>query len=228
MMYDFMLVSFADFPGKIAATVFVSGCNFKCPYCHNSYLIQIREGIRSEKEFFDYLKKRANLIEGVCITGGEPTLWKGLKDFIKNIKDLNFEVKLDTNGSRPQVLENLLDEGLLDYIAMDIKAPIEKYGIFLKNKKEIDNVQKSVEIIKNSHIDYEFRTTVNDKLLTLEDFEALADWISPAKRYALQRYKYEEGVLDKKRSGIQDCNISFLKKIKEKLNGNFGEILIRE
>jgi pyruvate formate lyase activating enzyme len=210
MIYDFMPVSFVDFPGKIAATVFISGCNFKCPYCHNSYLIQIREGIRSEKEFFDYLKKRANLIEGVCITGGEPTFWKGLKDFIKNTKDLNFSVKLDTNGSRPQVLENLIDEGLLDYIAMDIKAPIEKYGI------------------KNSDIDYEFRTTVNDKLLTLEDFEALADWISPAKRYVLQRYKYDEGVLDKKRSGIQDCNISFLKKVKEKLNGNFGEILIRE
>ncbi|ABY92441.1 anaerobic ribonucleoside-triphosphate reductase activating protein [Thermoanaerobacter brockii subsp. lactiethylicus] len=228
MIYNFMPVSFIDFPGKIAATVFISGCNFKCPYCHNSYLIPIREGIRSEKDFFNYLKRRANLIEGVCITGGEPALWRGLKDFIKNIKDLHFSVKLDTNGSRPQVLEDLIKEELVDYIAMDIKAPIEKYSIFLKNKKDIDNIQKSVEIIKNSHIDYEFRTTVNDKLLTLEDFEALADWISPAKRYALQRYKYAESILDKEKSGIQDCDINFLKKIKEKLNGNFGEILIRE
>ncbi len=108
--------------------------------------------MRSEKEFFDYLKKRANLIEGVCITGGEPTLWKGLEDFIKDIKDLNFSVKLDTNGSRPQVLENLIDEGLLDYIAMDIKAPNRKIWHIFKNKKDIDNVQKSVEIIKNSDI----------------------------------------------------------------------------
>jgi len=228
MIYDFMPVSFVDFPGKIASTVFISGCNFKCPYCHNSYLIPVQKGIKNENDFFEYIKSRSNLIEGVCITGGEPTLWKGLKDFIKNIKDLNFNIKLDTNGSKPDVLENLLNENLLDYIAMDIKAPIDKYEIFLKNKKEINNVQKSVEIIKNSNIDYEFRTTVNDKLLNLEDFKALADWISPVKRYVLQRYKYVEGVLDREKCGTDNCSIEFLLKIKDNISNNFKEVIIRE
>lgn len=213
MMYDFMPVSFV---------------NFLCSYCHNSYLIPLREGVRSEKEFFDYLKKRANVIEGVCITGGEPTLWKGLKDFIKEIKALNFSVKLDTNGSRPQILKNLLEEKLIDYVAMDVKAPLEKYDLFLKNKADINNIQKSVEIIKNSGVDYEFRTTVNDKLLALEDFISISDWISPAKRYALQRYKYAEGVLDKNISGIEDCDIKFLLEIKKAISGKFSEILIRQ
>ncbi|MGB9781120.1 anaerobic ribonucleoside-triphosphate reductase activating protein [Caldanaerobacter sp.] len=228
MMYDFLPVSFVDFPGKIAATVFTSGCNFKCPYCHNSYLIKVREGKRTEEEFFDYLKKRANLIEGVCITGGEPTLWKGLEDFIKNIKELGFEVKLDTNGSRPEILERLIDKKLLDYIAMDIKAPKEKYILFLQKEEDIENVIKSVELIKDSGVEYEFRTTVNDKLLTLEDFDSIGTLISRAKRYVLQRYKYNEGVLDKELSGEEDCDLNFILKAKDIVSQRVKEVLIRD
>jgi pyruvate formate lyase activating enzyme len=227
-MYDFLPVSFVDFPGKIAATVFTSGCNFKCPYCHNSYLIKVREGKKTEEEFFDYLKRRANLIEGVCITGGEPTLWKGLEDFIRHIKELGFEVKLDTNGSRPEVLKRLIDEKLLDYIAMDVKAPKEKYGLFLQKEEDVENVIKSIEVIKSSKVDYEFRTTVNERLLTLEDFESIGAIISGAKRYVLQRYKYNEGVLDKKLSGEENCDLNFILKAKAIVSRRVEEVLVRD
>lgn len=227
MIYDFIPVSLVDFPGKISATAFISGCNFKCPYCHNSWLIPVREGIRDEKDFFKYLKSRTGLIDGVAITGGEPTLWKGLKDFIKDIKSLKFSVKLDTNGSRPDALKELIDDGLIDYIAMDIKAPINKYGIFAKNESDIDKIKESVEIIKNSHTDYEFRTTVNDKILCLEDFILISKWLSGSKRYVLQAYKYSNDVLDRKISGAKACNPEFLKQIKEMMANKIEEILIR-
>lgn len=227
MIYDFIPVSFIDFPGKIATTVFISGCNFKCPYCHNSGLMSVKEGIHDEKYFFKYLENREGLIDGVAITGGEPTLWKGLKEFIKEIKSFKFSVKLDTNGSRPDILRELIYEGLIDYIAMDIKAPIEKYRIFTKNESDIDNIRDSVETIRNSNIDYEFRTTVNDKILCPEDFILISEWLSGVKRYVLQVYKYSDDVLDKKISGAKTCNPEFLKQIKEMMANCIEEILIR-
>lgn len=227
MMYDYIPVSLVDYPGKVASTVFISGCNFTCPYCHNSYLICTREGIRDEEEFFYYLKKRKNLIDGVCITGGEATLWKDLRGFINGIKDLGFSVKLDTNGSRPDVVEDLLKNKLLDYIAMDVKAPKNKYDVFLKNKEDIEKVEESVSLIKCCGIDYEFRTTVNEKILALEDFMSIADLISGCKRYVLQRYKYSEGVLNKGLCGDVQCSTEYLLKIKQAIKDKIGEILIR-
>ena len=141
MIYDFISVSFIDYPGKIAATVFVSGCNSRCPYCHNSSLISVKEGICDEADIFKYLKSRKGRIDGICITGGEPTLWKGLKNFIERVKALDLCVKLDTNGSRPEKLKELINENLIDYIAMDIKAPPNKYGLFSNNESDISNVK---------------------------------------------------------------------------------------
>ncbi|MBE0069675.1 anaerobic ribonucleoside-triphosphate reductase activating protein [Thermoanaerobacterium thermosaccharolyticum] len=227
MIYDYMMVSLADYPGKVASTVFTSGCNFTCPYCHNSQLIDLQKSIKSEEEFIDYLKKRKNLIDGVCITGGEPTLWKDLKNFIKTIRDLGFSVKLDTNGSRPNVIEDLLNDNLLDYIAMDVKAPKNKYGLFVKNNEDIERIVKSIDLIKNSGIDYEFRTTVNEKLLSTDDFLSIANMISGCKRYVLQRYKYSEGVLNKDLCGKGQCDIEYLIKIKEAIKDEIEEILIR-
>ncbi|OXT08970.1 anaerobic ribonucleoside-triphosphate reductase activating protein [Thermoanaerobacterium thermosaccharolyticum] len=227
MMYDYMPVSLADYPGKVASTVFISGCNFTCPYCHNSQLINLQKYIKSEEEFTDYLKKRKNLIDGVCITGGEPTLWKDLKNFIKTIKDLGFSVKLDTNGSRPDVIEDLLKDNILDYIAMDVKAPRNKYGLFVKNNEDIEKILKSINLIKNSGIDYEFRTTVNEKLLSTDDFLSIANMIPGCKRYVLQRYKYSEGVLNKDLCGKGQCDIEYLIKIKEAIKDEIEEILIR-
>ncbi|AEF16967.1 anaerobic ribonucleoside-triphosphate reductase activating protein [Thermoanaerobacterium xylanolyticum LX-11] len=227
MMYDYLPVSMVDYPGKVAATVFVSGCNFVCPYCHNSQLIKSKKPVKSEAEFLEYLDKRKNLIDGVCITGGEPTLWDGLYDFIKDIKDLGFSAKLDTNGSRPDVIERLLNDDLVDYIAMDVKAPKNKYGLFVKNNEDIERIVKSIDLIKNSGIDYEFRTTVNDKIISLEDFSSIGDLISGSRRYVLQAYKYSDGVLDKDLCGKQPCDIEFLNGIKEILKDKVDEILIR-
>ncbi|AFK87336.1 anaerobic ribonucleoside-triphosphate reductase activating protein [Thermoanaerobacterium saccharolyticum] len=227
MMYDYMPVSMVDYPGKIATTVFISGCNFACPYCHNSQLIKFKKPVRSEAEFMEYLNKRRNLIDGVCITGGEPTLWDGLYNFIKDIKDLGFSIKLDTNGSRPEVLERLLNDDLIDYIAMDVKGPKDKYGLFIKNNKDIEMIVKSINLIKNSGIDYEFRTTVNEKLLSADDFLSIANMIYGCKRYILQRYKYSEGILNKDLCGGEQCDIKYLLIIKEMINDKIEEILIR-
>ncbi|MGJ7044840.1 anaerobic ribonucleoside-triphosphate reductase activating protein [Thermoanaerobacterium thermosulfurigenes] len=227
MMYDYLPVSMVDYPGKIATTVFVSGCNFVCPYCHNSQLIKSKKPVKSEAEFLEYLDKRKNLIDGVCITGGEPTLWDGLYDFIKDIKDLGFSAKLDTNGSRPDVIERILNDDLVDYIAMDVKAPKNKYGLFVKNNEDIEKIVKSINLIKNSRIDYEFRTTVNENILSLEDFSSIGDLISGSRRYVLQAYKYSDGVLDKDLCGEKQCDIEFLKNIKEMLKDKVDKVLIR-
>jgi pyruvate formate lyase activating enzyme len=227
MIYDFIPVSFIDYPGKIAATVFVSGCNFRCPYCHNSSLISVKEGICDKTDIFKYLKNRKGRIDGICITGGEPTLWKGLKNFIERVKALDLCVKLDTNGSRAEKLKELINEDLIDYIAMDIKAPLNKYGFFSNNESDISNVKQSVEIIKNSGKGYEFRTTVNEKILSIEDFISISKWLSPAKRYVLQGYKYNDDVLDKKLCGTKPCKTEFLEKIKKIFESNVQEVLIR-
>ncbi len=227
MIYDLMPFSVADFPGNVAATVFISGCNFACPYCHNSSLITSIKGTITEDDIFKYLDKREGLIDGVCITGGEPTLWPGLLAFIVKIKAKRFKVKLDTNGARPSVVTELLDDGLLDYIAMDIKAPIQKYGLFVNNSDDIARVKESVSIIMDCGISNEFRTTVHEKLLSEDDFKEIGVWLSGAKRYALQGYKYSEGVLNKKLCGKSPCNIKFLKKIKDEVLPYFDEVLVR-
>jgi pyruvate formate lyase activating enzyme len=177
-----------DYPGKIAATVFTIGCNFFCSFCHNSELVDPekikKQPIISEKEFFEFLESRKGDLDGVCITGGEPTIHKDLPGFIKKIKELGFSVKLDTNGSNPEMLKKLIGEKLIDYIAMDIKGPLQI-------------PKKSVEIIKNSGIDYEFRTTIVPALHKKEDIIKIAKEISPAKKYFLQQFRPGKN-LDKK------------------------------
>jgi len=181
-----------DFPGKTACTVFLGGCNYACPFCHNAPLVlpeRERDEI-SEDEFFTFLKRRQGLLEGVCITGGEPTLRRGLDEFIAKIKELGYLVKLDTNGTRPEIVKSLLEKGLLDYIAMDIKAPIYKYDILAGvDNAFTDKVLESIELVKNSGIDHEFRTTVTDELHTAEDIASIAELIKGEKRYFLQPYK---------------------------------------
>jgi len=177
-----------DYPGKIAATVFTVGCNFSCAFCHNPELVDPekikKQPIISEKEFFEFLTNRKGMLEGVCITGGEPTLHKDLPEFIKKIKKLGFSIKLDTNGSNPEMLKKLIDNNLIDYLAMDIKGPLQI-------------PKKSVELIKNSGIDYEFRTTVVPILHTKEDIIQIAKEISPAKKFFLQQFRPGKN-LDKK------------------------------
>ncbi len=180
--------SLLDYPGKIACIVFASRCNFRCGYCHNPELITKSEPVLTVPAFFEFLNFRKGKLDGVVVTGGEPTLQEGLYDFIKQIKALDFLVKLDTNGTNPVLLEMLINNGLLDYIAMDIKAPLEKYKIITNVECNILNIQKSIELIMNSKVDYEFRTTVLKSQLTFDDFDKIGQLINGAKRYYLQKF----------------------------------------
>lgn len=180
--------SLIDYPEKIACIVFTQGCNFKCGYCHNPELFEKREPLISSEAFFEFLKTRQNKLDGVVITGGEPTLQKDLKEFIFEIKKLGFLVKLDSNGTNPDSIEKLLNEKLIDYIAMDIKAPLNKYKEIINTNVNEKNIQKSIKLIINSDLDYEFRTTVVKSQLNYEDFEEIGKLINCAKKYYLQKF----------------------------------------
>lgn len=188
-----------DYPGHVAATLFTGGCNFRCPFCHNGDLV-LNPGGQPQipmEEIMAFLKKRQGILDGVCITGGEPTLQPDLEDFIREVKELGYLVKLDTNGYRPEVLGRLLEEGLLDYVAMDVKASKDNYAraVGLESSFSIEPVERSVELLKNSSIDYEFRTTVVKGLHTVEEFDEIGRWLSGCRAYYLQGFQENENVL---------------------------------
>ena len=227
MIIDFMPVTFVDFPGNIATTVFIGGCNLNCCYCHNSSLLNAKEANKTETEFLNYLLKRKHLIKGVCITGGEPTLWTDLKRFIKQIKGYGFLVKLDTNGTNPVVLQDLINEKLLDYVAMDIKASPTKYNEFGAKNNDIEKIKTSVFLLKNCGIKHEFRTTIVEGLYTESDANDIAQWLKGADNYVLQGYKYNENVLNPKLCSTKNCDISYLEHLQEKLRPYFSNVKIR-
>jgi len=182
--------SFVDFPGKVAMVLFTPGCNLDCFYCHNRSIIR-EDGLRSlwdPEEVFSLLGSRKKFLDAVVISGGEPTLQKGLEEFIGRIKELGFLVKLDTNGTRPGVVERLLSLGLIDYIAMDIKAPLQRYEEICGVAVDLSGIRESVDLLLKSRVSYEFRTTLVPQLKE-EDVVAMAKWIQGAKRYILQQYK---------------------------------------
>ena len=186
-----------DFPGRLACTVFLSGCNFRCPWCYSKELvlpqnIEVQPKI-SEKQFFDFLETRQDLLSGVVVCGGEPTTQEDLPQFVEKIKKMNFLVKLDTNGSDPRALQELFKDRLLDYVAMDVKQ-FQKYNEATGVKTDLAKIKESVELIKNSGVDYEFRTTVVPTIHAKEDIIEIAKWLSPAKRYYLQNFRSEKTV----------------------------------
>ncbi len=186
--------SVIDYPSKLCCVIFTQGCNLRCPYCHNPELLEIKRGVLSENEIFEFLYQRIGKIEAVVITGGEPTLNEDLAEFIKRIKKLDFLIKLDTNGTNPKILEELINERLVDYVAMDIKAPLEKYEILgLKKPKSI---LESINIILTSELEYEFRTTFVKKFLNIEDFEKIGRMISGAKKFVLQKFVKHGKIVD--------------------------------
>lgn len=185
----FQKTTLLDYPHKLAATIFLGGCNFSCPFCHNASLVKNASLIPLiEEDVLSYLKKRKNILEGVCITGGEPTLSDGLVDLIKKIKNLGFCVKLDTNGSNPDLLSTLINDKLIDYVAMDIKNSLSKYQATIGCPVNLEYIQKSVTLLISSQIEYEFRTTVVRELHTKEDLLEIAKWIQPTKQYFLQQF----------------------------------------
>lgn len=194
-----------DYPGSVAATLFTGGCNFRCPFCHNGNIVRKDKSLIPllEEEIFSFLQKRRNVLTGVCITGGEPTLHPDLPDLITQIKELGYLVKLDTNGTNPQMLHDLIHAGLIDYCAMDIKNSPEKYGATTgfsteHSKFDLTDIESSVRIIMHQkQIPYEFRTTIVREFHDEADILAIAQWISGAKAYFLQSYTDSDGVLCK-------------------------------
>jgi pyruvate formate lyase activating enzyme len=228
----FQKLTLIDYPGKLATTVFTVGCSFRCPFCHNPELVMhgtlgMEQGTKIEKDFFDFLKKRKGKLEGVCITGGEPTIQPDIIEFIKKIKKSGYLVKLDTNGSRPDVLKKILDEKLADYVAMDIKNIPEKYGKATGTKVDIERIKLSVDLLRQGKTEYEFRTTVVPGLHTYQDFKILGQWLSGLPAFYIQRYR-EEKILDpslKKITRRKKIDLQKIKKITEKY---FKKVAVRE
>jgi pyruvate formate lyase activating enzyme len=190
-IHGFQKMTLLDFPGKVACIVFTAGCNLRCPFCHNARLVTHAEADDrvDEDEIFAYLQKRRGIVDGVVITGGEPTLQKDLADFIRRVRALGYAVKLDTNGTRPEVLSALLDAGLVDYVAMDIKNCPDRYAETVGIEGfDLGPVQTSLELLRQSGVDYELRTTVADELHTPQDLGVLAAWIAPSPRYFIQPF----------------------------------------
>lgn len=180
-----------DFPGRVACTVFTGGCNFRCPFCHNALLVTSLDMAETyeQSDIISFLKKRVGLLDGVCITGGEPLLNEDIIDFVKEVKELGFLVKVDTNGSRPETLKKLVNASLVDYVAMDIKNSKELYGTTAGVENfDLAPIEESVDFLLSGKVDYEFRTTVVKPFHTAESIESAAKWIKGAKRYFLQGF----------------------------------------
>ncbi|MBQ8410088.1 MAG: anaerobic ribonucleoside-triphosphate reductase activating protein [Clostridia bacterium] len=182
-----------DFPGKVACTLFTRGCNFRCPFCHNAALVvrPDEQQMYDNAEILAFLKKRAGVLDGVAITGGEPTLMSGLYDFICKIKELGYAVKLDTNGTRPAVLERIVNAGIVDYVAMDIKNSREKYALTvgLPDSYDLSAIEESISFLMEGRVDFEFRTTVAKPFHSEEDFYRIGEWLKGNEKYFLQQFK---------------------------------------
>ncbi len=220
-------LSLLDFPGKTCCTVFTLGCNFRCPFCHNGSLVLCSDNsIRlSEEEFFAYLIQRKKLIEGVCITGGEPLIHSDIEEFMKKIKALGYLVKLDTNGSFPEKLASIIEKGLCDFVAMDIKASKDGYlrAIGLSDF-EYSKIEKSMDVLLKSNIPYEFRTTVVKEIHSDDDFKSIAERIKGAPRYTLQSFVNSDDVINKRLSSYSQTDIE---RFASYFFGKVGEIVIK-
>lgn len=216
-----------DYPGKTACLIFTQGCNFRCPFCHNRDLLDDENHCEEvfEEDVIKYLNKRKGLIDGICISGGEPLLQNDLEDFIIKVKKMGFLVKLDTNGSSPSKLKRLIDKGLIDYVAMDIKNDFTKYdktaGI---EKIKTDNIKRSIQIIENSGIDYEFRTTIVKQFHNLCGIENICGYIGPNSKYYIQNYRDAKTVLQHGLSGFDDDE---LRKMQDKLKLVYPNVIVR-
>ena len=204
-----------NYPDKVACTIFTSGCNLRCPFCHNSGLVTNNYNEISFDSIYEYLKKRIGILDGVCITGGEPLIHADIKDYIKKIKDLGYLVKIDTNGCNPKLLKELIDLKLVDYIAMDIKNIYSKYDITSGVKVNIDNIKKSISIIEKSGIDYEFRTTIVKEFHSTQDIKEILSYISSNSNYYIQNFKNSNDVFNRNLSSFSEKE---LVEMKNKIN----------
>lgn len=214
-----------DYPNKVACTVFTVGCNFRCPFCHNGGMVlgtSCEE--MSEAEVLDFLRKRKNVLEGVCLTGGEPLIQLGVAEFLQKVKSLGYSVKLDTNGSSPEILQKLAREKLIDYVAMDVKNSIAAYPQTAGARVDMSAICKSVNFLKSDAIDYEFRTTVTGNFHTEQTIAEMGKWLQGAKKLYLQKFVASEHLLDKDTFGCDDATLVRYRKI---LQPYFNEVTIR-
>jgi pyruvate formate lyase activating enzyme len=194
----FQKTSLLDYPERISAIVWTVGCNFNCPFCYNVDLVKGKDGIFPEEEILEYLDNRKNMLEGLVITGGEPLMQKDITSFCEKVKKLGYEIKIDTNGGYPEKLQELIDKKLVDYIAMDVKAPKSKYDDLAGKKVDIKKIQKSIDIIKKSDLDYEFKTTFVPGSLEAKDILEIGKWLKNSKKFYLQQFKNDVPVLSSK------------------------------
>ena len=197
-IHGFNKLTLLDYPGHLAATIILGGCNMRCPFCHNASLVTRAATVPTiaEDEVLSYLMKRRNILEGICITGGEPTLYPELPLLIAKIKELGYRVKLDTNGTNPAMLKSLAKDHFIDYVAMDIKNSKIKYPITSGNSiLNIDFIVESIRFLIDGSLDYEFRTTLVKELHNEEDMHSIGDWIKEAKAYYLQSYQDSDDIL---------------------------------
>ncbi len=218
-------MSLVDYDGKVATTLFTGSCNFKCGFCHNSALVLDYSNLPyySEQEIFSYLEKRKGIIDGVCISGGEPTLSPDLPEFISKIKNLGYSVKLDTNGTNPDMVRTLAENGLCDYFAMDIKNNHENYATIIGfDMFDTKKVEKTVEYFLNDNVDYEFRTTLINEYHKKDNVIKISEWIKGAKKYFLQKFKLSDTCITKDLSGVDaDTAKEFVNILKQNIPNTF-------
>ena len=227
LINGFQKLTILDYPGKVACIVFTPGCNFRCPFCHNASLVTHidKEAYIDVDEVLTYLKKRQGLLDGVVITGGEPLLQNGIEEFIAEIKSLGYAVKLDTNGSFPEKLISIVEKGLVDYVAMDIKNSKDKYGITIGVENfDITPIEKSVDFLKQGKVDYEFRTTIVKYFHTLEDIQDIVVWLKGTHKYFLQNFVDSGDLIT---DGLEPVSALLLKEMKEKATEFIPSVEIR-
>lgn len=227
LINGFQKLTVLDFPGKVACIIFTPGCNFRCPFCHNAALVTHidKDTYINEEEVLSYLKKRQGILDGIVITGGEPLLQDGIEEFIGKIKDLGYAVKLDTNGSFPEKLISLVEKGLVDYVAMDIKNSKAKYMTTIGiDSIDLASIEKSVDFLLQNKVPYEFRTTIVNGFHTLEDIQDIVVWIKGAHKYFLQNFVDSGDLIS---DGLEPVSVDLLKEMQKKASETIPSVEIR-
>ena len=228
LIKGFQKLSLIEYPGKLSAIIWTGGCNFRCPFCYNRDIVLNYNKMKTipEKEVIDFMLTRKGLLDAIAITGGEPTLQKDLPEFAQKIKDMGFLVMVETNGSNPGMIKELIDKKLVDYIAMDIKAPLKKYNKVCGKKVNKKNIQKSIDIIRKSGVKYEFRTTVIPKFFKEDDAKAIGKWLKGSKRYYLQQF-VTENTVDKDFKKMKSYPVEKLKEFAKMMKPYFKSVKVR-
>jgi len=233
---DLQKLSLIDYPGKLSCTIFLFGCNFKCGFCHNPELVLPEKAIvgYKEEDVLNFLKSRKKYLDGVCITGGEPLINKSLPEFLDKVKRIGYKIKIDTNGSNPELLKLIIEKGLVDYIALDVKIDKENYDILCGKEVNLKDIEKSMEIILDSGLNYEFRTTVIRSYHNIEVFKKIGKWIfstrnSKPRKFYIQNFIPREGkLIDEKFEKIQSFDDKELEEMKNAVSEYFEDVIIRK